>query len=87
MNERIKELEDQCWVQVPCDFDMRKGGLSTINTVFDRKKFVELIVRECAETMGSEIVYNVNYYERNRAISDMITLVKKHFGVEYTGVE
>ena len=49
MNERIKELEDQCWVKVPCDFDMDAGGLSTIRTVFDRKKFAELIVRECLD--------------------------------------
>ena len=48
MNERIRELEDQCWVKVPCDFDMNAGGLSTIRTVFDRKKFAELLIRECA---------------------------------------
>jgi len=47
MNERIRELEDQCWVKVPCDFDMNAGGLSTIRTVFDRKKFAELLIREC----------------------------------------
>lgn len=49
LKTKIQELEDQCWVQVPCDFDMRKGGLNTINTVFDRKKFAELIVQKCAK--------------------------------------
>ena len=52
MNERIKELEDQCWVKVPCDFDMNAGGLSTIRTVFDRKKFAELLIRECLDCIA-----------------------------------
>lgn len=75
MNERIKQLEDQCWVKVPCDFDMRKGGLSTINTVFDRKKFAELIVRECADVAFDE------YAATNGAASGESAILK-HFGVE-----
>jgi len=39
MNERIKELEDQCWEDNP----------NTGPVVFNREKFAELIVRECAE--------------------------------------
>lgn len=73
MNERIRELEDQCWVQVPCDFDMRKGGLSTINTVFDRKKFAALIVRECE---------NVELYWLSRADRTAVfEKIRQHFGV------
>ena len=37
MNERIRELAEQCW-------DRRLDGLH-----FDREQFAELIVRECAE--------------------------------------
>ena len=37
MNERIKELAEQCW-------DRRLDGLH-----FDQEKFAELIVRECAK--------------------------------------
>ena len=37
MNERIKELAEQCW-------DRRLDGLH-----FDQEKFAELIVRECLE--------------------------------------
>jgi hypothetical protein len=36
MNERIRELAEQCW-------DRRLDGLH-----FDREQFAELIVRECA---------------------------------------
>lgn len=48
MNKRLKEIEDQCWYQEPCDFDMKEGGLSTIQTKFDQIKFAEMIVQECA---------------------------------------
>ena len=37
MNERIKELAEQCW-------DRRLDGLH-----FDQEKFAELIVKECVE--------------------------------------
>ena len=39
MNERIKQLYDQCFVVLEHD---------TPNTGFDANKFAELIVRECA---------------------------------------
>lgn len=54
MNKRIKELEAQCWVQIPCDFDMTSDGLSTIRTVFDREKFAELIIKEYSELIIKE---------------------------------
>lgn len=38
MNERIKQLYDQCFVVLEHD---------TPNTGFDANKFAELIVREC----------------------------------------
>lgn len=88
MNKLIQELEDQCWVQVPCDFDMRKGGLSTINTVFDRKKFAELIVKEMCDMMrqcqddcdtGDASETNWGYIGQ---LQDWIDRFEKHFGVE-----
>jgi hypothetical protein len=72
MNERIKELEKQCW----------QSSQSEPYALFDVNKFAELIVRECISIMGSEIVYNDNYKEKNNAISDMMELLMKHFGVE-----
>ena len=88
MNKLIQELEDQCWVQVPCDFDMRKGGLSTINTVFDRKKFAELIVKEMCDMMrqcqddcdtGDASETNWGYIGQ---LQDWIDRFEKHFGVK-----
>ena len=43
MNERIKELAEQCW-------DKRLDGLH-----FDQEKFAELIVRECLQ-QAKEVV-------------------------------
>ena len=43
MNERIKQLEKQCW----------QSTQSEPYALFDVKKFAELIVRECAE-VGSK---------------------------------
>ena len=40
MNEKIKELIEQCTVQ---EFSDCTGGFET----FDKEKFAELIVREC----------------------------------------
>lgn len=57
MNERYTELEAQCWVQIPCDFDMAADGLSTIRTVFDHKKFAELLIEECCSiVMGDKVI-------------------------------
>ena len=75
MNERIEEF----YSQVGLDFEnfqrvtVKKG---------DMEKFAELIVRECVSTLGCEIVYNDNYTEKNKIISDMMELLKQHFGVK-----
>ena len=42
MNERIKKLKDQCWVERRWNNDM------WIEKHIDLEKFAELIVRECA---------------------------------------
>jgi hypothetical protein len=71
MNERIKELESQCW-------EARQYGPPW----FDSKKFAELIVREClgivanADMSGSWITHpkDVLYVACDQ--------IKKHFGVE-----
>ena len=43
MNERIKELEKQCW-------GYRVDGVLVDGQLhFDTEKFAELIIRECAE--------------------------------------
>jgi hypothetical protein len=79
MNERIKELYDQCFVVLEHD---------TPNTGFDPNKFAELIVRECVNR-GS--VLATHYIEKHTeqeqtfllaAVADYSTEIKKHFGVE-----
>lgn len=71
MNNRIKEIEDQCWYQEPCDFDMKADGLSTILTKFDRKKFAELIVEECLNATRGSVTGE-----------DAFNQIKQHFGVK-----
>ena len=82
MNKRIKELVDQI---LPNEKEWHKGDPKDWGYFFsgnELEKFAELIVRECANRMGEEIVYNNAYKERNKAISDMIEVVKQHFGVK-----
>ena len=74
MNERIKELEAQCW-------EPRQYGPAWFNST----KFAELIVRECAEiseqSQWSEA--KGEYYEGfNEAMIYVSNKIKQHFGVE-----
>jgi hypothetical protein len=68
MNERIRELAEQATINIgdefhPIDF-------------FDKEKFAELIVRECAElTLDHK---NDNYYNGWLDYRDEI---RRHFGV------
>ena len=71
MNERIKELEQQC---VYWDADDETYE-------FDREKFAELIVRDCVRVCNK--VYFDNYpdaedFER----SEEGEAIKRHFGVK-----
>jgi len=63
MNERIKELIKQCT-------SWSEGSTWTSREVFDKEKFAELIVRECAEVAYKRSVHS--------GPSDIF----KHFGVE-----
>ena len=87
MNERYTQLEAQCWIQIPCDFDMAADGLSTIRTVFDYKKFAELIINDCSELiqltldrrMFTDEVYERGYLDGR---NDAAYMIKEHFGIE-----
>ena len=68
MNERIKELERQATETVKCGLN----GTSTTES-FNRKKFAELIVRECIDVV--EDAGGIDKYHYIGAIG-------KHFGVE-----
>jgi hypothetical protein len=64
MNERIKELERQAT-------DYYSNGQERI---FDRQKFAELIVRECANIAAKNQAENMGW--------DISEIIKEHFGVE-----
>jgi len=66
MNERIKELEPQCW-------EHNEFGLN-----FNYKKFAELIVREC---LGIVNRHEYSYHEAD-PLWETAQLIKEHFGVE-----
>jgi hypothetical protein len=81
--ERINELAEQAEIlfykgRIPETGYEYEGAEVTKEEL---QKFAELIVRECINRMGEEIVYNDSYKERNKAISDMMEIVKQHFGV------
>ena len=68
MNNRIKELEPQCW-------EHNEFGLN-----FNYQKFAELIVQECAQVSEDDITDGdaccTNTADR------IARQIKKHFGVE-----
>ena len=82
MNKRIKELETLCWTHVPCDFDMAADGLSTVKTVFDREKFAQLVVNECAEiAIKSGSISNKSIQAKAES-EGIYHKIKEAFGVE-----
>lgn len=79
MNERIQELEDQCWEDIPVDIDY--DYLSRVRRVFNREKFAELIVAEMLDITDAHT--EVFQTDRDRALIEHIKQsVKTHFGVE-----
>jgi len=64
MNKRIKLLAEQAMVTVPA----AEGSIS--HTYFDKEKFAELIVRECANVAA------------NHDALDIYEEIREHFGVE-----
>jgi hypothetical protein len=70
MNERIRELEKQCWSHY-IDGVLIDGHLH-----FDTEKFAELIVQECmkaADEGMAQVTMKVEWPSYH---------IKKHFGVE-----
>ena len=67
MNQRIKQLEQQCWSH------RVEGTLVDGQPHFDTEKFAQLIVRECIDVV--EDAGGIDKYHYTGAIG-------KHFGVE-----
>ena len=74
MNERIKELIKQATT-----IEEHKWGVSYDN--FDKEKFAELIVRECANHCDLLLDHKISS-EWSRGTHDCSRAIKKHFGVE-----
>jgi hypothetical protein len=76
MNERIKELAEQCQIEEYNQFgDLVEFGL-------DAEKFAELLIRECAmiaQLQDSDCVVDVVDYNSGRTWAGIDIL--KHFGI------
>jgi hypothetical protein len=75
MNERIRELAEQCGFRSNPDIYDR-------NQSFDIPKFAELIVKECAQACMNE---GASYEEKAAGAYQSnlyVTAIKQHFGVE-----
>jgi hypothetical protein len=67
MNERIRELAEQCTVQ---EFSDCTGGFET----FNKEKFAELIIRECCIALNPMLRDMIS---RGQGVD----LIKLHFGM------
>ena len=76
MNERIRELADKATSIVEM---VGPEGYTSSYAKFDREKFAELIIQECAKSLWTEECHNsdlaLEEFERNSA------KIKEHFGV------
>ena len=79
MNQRIKELAKQAGLSYLYDYDA--DGHAMVCSEKDIKKFAELIVAECVDTIKSN-----QWAKDNQAWSKGMNysaeLIKEHFGVE-----
>jgi hypothetical protein len=70
MNERIRELVEQCT-------SWSDGSTWTSREVFDKKKFAELLIRECAAYVKNSNCFT--YASQADLCAERMT---QHFGVE-----
>lgn len=76
MNERIRELKDQCWVEKRWDNGM------WIEKHIDQEKFAQLIIRKCRDIVDKtrdnaiEDEWNVD-----EAMSTALFDIEDHFGM------
>ena len=87
MNERIKLLADQATSILDVKHEGYRGNVYTEQVeFFDKEKFAELIVRECIDcARGAGLADDVavrNGLGFNDGISEAVTHMKQHFGVE-----
>ena len=66
MNERIEQLAEQCWIHT----NEPLFGAKSPHWEFDRQKFAELIVRECAQKLEDD------------GMVEVAMEIKEYFGVK-----
>jgi hypothetical protein len=74
MNERIQELEAQCW-------EPKQYGPPWFNS----QKFAELIVAECMNIVSNQTTLDTNENFRegfNHGLKYAWTDIRKHFGIK-----
>ena len=81
MNEKIKQL----WDNSIEEFSKQHQYATIMLPEPLREKFVELIVKECAQYMYEHYphsLYEVNYMRKHMGDADWNKPIKQHFGVE-----
>ena len=71
MNDRIEQLAEQCWVHT----NEPLFGAKSPHWEFDRQKFAELIVKECAERLLNDV--KLTDIRTSRCVAS----INEHFGV------
>jgi sarcosine oxidase delta subunit len=79
MNERIRQLTEQCY-----EHDQSWTGVG--QRIFNKEKFAELIVQECAEQIIAKGTDWVDFAPSQTGVRpeywNMAQQIKQHFGVE-----
>jgi hypothetical protein len=84
MNDRIKQIEEQCYIKPGGYYP----GSDWPVPFFDKQKFAELIVRECAELIDNKVTitaaqtYDEVFVARYDTKELCAKQIKEHFGIE-----
>jgi hypothetical protein len=86
MNERIKLLAKQAGFGLRRDGEIYTSRLEHLPITEDLKKFAELIMRECIETIAENMYSGITPSDfsdgADFAYAQAISDIKEHFGVE-----
>ena len=80
MNERIRELAEQATTITYEEDGWRLYGTEV--ETFNKEKFAELIVRECANAIQTEKDTGLYNAQQMAGMTVSKTVIKDHFGVE-----
>lgn len=69
MSNKIKELKKQCYLDL-----LQRDG----DNEYDMEKFARLIIEEACDVVRDEVQYELDYSKAEI----LVTIVKKHFGLD-----